>query len=495
MGPLKQFVYLIIVTVSLILMPVTANAYQVLTCQNDGTATPNTSLFDADKQTASGECAFYNDPAVLKHIFSLMICDFIYILNQIMDNMYCGINFYLYNMIGGLLTLYVTIYGAQILMGTAQLSTRDSLTRILKLSFVYVFSTQSAWGIGYTFRFFMAFITDASAAVMNVLATNVAATNDGVCNFDGLDPNNVMSMYSFLDYLVCHALLGPVSEANTKVQGFFLTMVFALPPMTMLFQWWIMTTLKTLVQTLVAFLKCLAAIAFLVALGPMFLGFYLFQSTAYVFENWLRYLIAFSVQIVLVLSIVVFWIMTLYQFVWFFNSLSDMIFPRVFTETVGADYNPEKTWGICPPKFDTSMTGMPLAYCEGRFDANPPPCEKVNGVMQCGNPTNPNWEVDNKKLIAPEKVINQGDFLYFIFYHIFTLLLISYCFSILLEKTDDIARSLAGPIGVPALVPGFGNSIGDSKNFKAPAFAGNSADGSRGAAKVGADFHQLVKKR
>lgn len=490
MRRLKRFILLVAATVSLVLTPVAANAYTLLECDGSGKVVTGTSLFDADPASDpashSGECQ-YSDQPVVEHVFSLVICDFVVILNQIMDGMYCGMHYYLVNIVAALLTLYVTIYGAQILMGTAQLATRDALVRLLKLSFVYVFATESAFGISYIFRFFMGFIADASTAVLNTLSSNVAAQSDGVCDFKGLDASNVMSMYNFLDYLVCHALIGPASTANSKVQGFFLAMIFALPPMTLLFLWWLRTTVMALVTTLVAFLKCLAVISFLVTLSPIFIGFFLFHSTAHIFENWLRYLIAFSVQIVIVLAIVVFWIMTINQYVIFFNQMSDLIFPYVPLQTVGSVYAPAHGWGICPPYYSTDpATGAPTAVCDydqygDIFDANPPVCDATT----CQPPANPNWADDNEMLIPPEKIVDQGEFLYFVFYHIFTLLLICYCFNILLQKSDDIARSLAGPVSAPSLLPGFGaGSIGNANSFEAPAGGATKA--------VAQDFHRML---
>ena len=129
--------------VALVFTPTAANAFALLQCDGNGSAIDGTTLFDADTTNHTGECVYSNQP-VVQHVFSTVICNFVIILNQIMDSMYCGMHYYLLGTISALLTLYVTVYGAQILMGTAQLSTRDALTRLLKLSFIYVFATQSA---------------------------------------------------------------------------------------------------------------------------------------------------------------------------------------------------------------------------------------------------------------------------------------------------------------------------------------------------------------
>ena len=481
--------------VALVFTPTAANAFALLQCDGNGSAIDGTTLFDADTTNHTGECVYSNQP-VVQHVFSTVICNFVIILNQIMDSMYCGMHYYLLGTISALLTLYVTVYGAQILMGTAQLSTRDALTRLLKLSFIYVFATQSAYGISLIFNFFMGFIADASAAVLNSLSDNVGAQSDGVCSFYGLDGSNVMTMYSFLDYLVCHAILGPASTANAKVQGLFLAMIFLLAPMTLMFQWWLMTTIKTMVLTLVAFLKAVAVIAFLVTLSPVFLGFFLFQSTAYIFENWLRYLIAFSVQVVIILAMVVFWVMTINQFVGFFNELSELIYPYDPVEIEGGVFRQATGWAICPPQYSIDATGEPTAACSSGFNAYAPnwcPIHSRCTPDEYNNTLERYWR-DQKKLLPPGAIIAQGEFLYYIFYHLITLLLISYAFSVLLNKSDEIATSLAGQSSAPALVPGWGNNIGNANSFKAPSLA-KAQPGDKGASKLATDFHKLVGKR
>jgi type IV secretory pathway VirB6-like protein len=529
MGNLRQWIALLVMAAGLALTPAAAHAFAPLECDATGRAVAGTSLFNADKAehiaNRRGVCQ-YEDLPPIQHIFSLVICRFVQILNIIMNDMYCGIHFYLNGIVKALLTLYLTVYGAQILMGTAQLSTRDSIIRMLKLCFVYVFAADSAWGISFIFRFFMGFIHDANMAVMNVLGGRIAPQNDGLCEYLGLDNDDVMSMYSYMDYLVCHSLVGPASEANTRVQGLMLALALTAAPVTLLFQWWVMTTLKTLVRTIVTFLKAFAGVAFLTTISPVFLGFFLFQSTAYLFENWLRYIIAFSVQIVITLSIVVFWILTIDHFVGFFNQLSDVIYPYTPAKTVGADTVPARGWGICPGKFGTDEDGLPTVVCMapkhssptpdttgyapppatcrngghgGAFDANPPECKTdastTPPTVTCKPPKNPHWYCDAMDVMPPVRIINQGEFLYFVCYHLFTLLLISYCFSVLLEKTSDIARSLSGTSSAPSLVPGFGNNLGNANGFKAPAFAGSDSPIGAATKNLGLDFHKMVSPR
>jgi len=113
----------------------------------------------------------------------------------------------------------------------------------------------------------------------------------------------------------------------------------------------------------------------------VFLGFFLFQSTAYLFENWLRSMISFSVQVVVVLAIIVFWIMSINQFVGFFNDLSKLIYPFEPIQVTAGVWSPSNGWGICDPIYGTdSNTGEPTAKCRSGFNAYPP-----TGVLNAVN--------------------------------------------------------------------------------------------------------------
>lgn len=489
---LRTHTLLLAAVISLILTPATAHAFTLLVCDGSGGVLTGT-LFNDDPGAVGSTCKYDGQP-ILEHVFSYIICNFTIILNQIMGWMYCGLQWALYDVVKIILIIYVGVYGAQMLIGTAQLSAKDGIIRMLKLGAVWTVTSNAAYGIYFIFNFFVSFIATASKAVINTLAFAVPVENDGICANAPLDGTDLLTLYDFLDYLVCHAMIGTASSGNAKVLGFFLAMMWTLPPVYATAVWWFTITFWTLVRTVIGFLKCLAAVAFLTTLSPIFLSCMLFKVTSYLFENWLRFMIAFSVQVVVVFGIIICWILIAYQFIGFFNDLSELIFPWVPTVIPGPVYNPATSWAICPPLYGTNVFGQPTAVCPAGFDANPPPCDDLGF---CFPPTNPNWELDQQKLIPPTEVINHGEFLYYLFFHFITLLLVTYAFSTLLEKADEIARSLAGPSNIPQLLPGFGNK--GFGNFKTPQtpkmFNTGTSNMGRSATAVAKNLHKMVGNR
>jgi|GEM_PF-5212693 len=490
---IRQYTFLVAAVVSLIFAPTAAHAFTLLQCNPaDGTVLTGT-LFNEDAGASGSSCKYSSEP-IIEHVFTQIICNFTIIVNQIMGQMYCGLQFALIDTIKILLIIYVAVYGAQMLIGTAQLNAKDGIIRLIKLGVVWSIASNAAYGISFIFEFFMSFIATASKAVINTLAFAVPVEDDGVCANIPVDGSDLLTLYDFLDYMVCHALVGPAASANTKVLGFFMAMIWTLFPMYTVAVWWFTTTFKTLVRTVIGFLKCLATIAFLVTLSPIFLSFMLFKVTSHLFENWLRFMIAFSVQVIIVFGIIVCWILVVYQFIGFFNDLSDLIFPYVPTNVPGPVYAPANGYAICPPIYGTNGYGEPTAVCPSGFDANPPPCDDM-GI--CSAPTNPNWEQHAKALIAPAEVINQAHFLYYVFFHLITLLLITYAFSVLLEKADEIAKSLAGPSNIPTLLPGFGqNGFGNFKSPQTPKmFSAGARDAGKSVGDVASRMGGLAGKR
>src|SRR6185503_16046519 len=76
---------------------------------------------------------------------------------------------------------------------------------------------------------------------------------------------------------------------------------------------------------------------------------------------------------------------------------------------------------------------------------------------------------DFVQLIPPPGIVNQADFLYFVTYHLITLMIIAYTFMALLKNSNRIARSLSASGHTPILSPGWGNtSIGRAIGHRTP---------------------------
>jgi len=442
---LKQYLLILVAALSLVFMPVAANAQVQLYCDGSG-GVGGGQFYYADSVNSQGACAYQG----VQHVFSQIICNFVLILDSVLGKVYCGIQYAITPILAALLTLYVVVFGAQILMGTAQLNSKEIVIRLLKIAGVWTLVTQSTWGIGMAFQFFAGAMNDGSRWVLNAVCTIPSLATSGMCpNVSG---GNVMSVYQYIDGIIYAAILGPFTTANDKVIGFFLVLMGIFPPIFAMAISWLVTTLTMLARTLISFLLCLSAIAFLIALSPIFISFMLFQSTNHLFEDWLKYLVAYSLQMTIVFAIIALWIIAMSLFGGFFNTLSNVIFPyQDLRVGEGGVMNPVNSWGICRYITSYSPPGNPASACVVGL-----PCMPSLRCNPAFNPLSPIPAIRNAAIIAPDQLLTAQDFLYFMSYNLFALIMIAYMFNVLLKNAPDIARQLSGPAAMPSLAGGFG---------------------------------------
>jgi len=419
----------------------------------------------------------------LKHITSTVICEFLLIVNQILVDVYNGIQVTMRPVVQAMLTLYIAIFGAQLLMGTARLQARDIIGRLIKIAAVWVFSTDLNYGVGIAFNFFLGIVTDAGQAII----TAAFSVNDQAIPVCGLavpkvsvgvnNPSNVMPLFGFFDALVDCAFVGPVGQANSKVIGFFLVVATIIPQMSMIFCAWALSTFIALARLVLSFLTSLAAIAFLIALAPIFLSLMLFQSTSYFFDNWIRYLIAYSVQIVLSFGVTVLWIVTLLNLVYFFNDLSNIIYPYHATQYAGNYANNTDSWAICDADYwidDNNQYHINQYHAECKAcKGSPLPCDQT---AYFADPTKISELIPPSSIISPDSDATstpvRTDFIQYVFTHLVTLLTLSYAFSILLQNVCDITNGIVGVTPMPKFLGGLGSEGGSNSIARQEALAG-----------------------
>jgi type IV secretory pathway VirB6-like protein len=490
---LKTSLLALIICVGLGAMPTPAHAaFQLLECDGAGNMVPGTSFFYAggsdnqgqveapDGTYGEGACQFQG----IRHIFSQVICDFVTILNTVLGTIYCGIQDALTETLSILLSVYLAVFGAQLLIGTAELNTKDVMMRLFKVTLVWTFATQSSWAINLIFYFAIGVMSDFTMWIVNAIPQVVVYEGDNttpiVCEMEPVVDGDMMPVFKFFDCMIYYIIAGAGQMANVKIIGFFTVMMVAFPPMSLLALWWVKKTFLSIVRSLISFLMALAALAFLISLTPIFFSLMLFQVTHHFFENWIRYILAYVIQVIIVFAVIVLWILIFIQFLGFFTQLSNLIFPYVPIDYAGPVVAPQEVWGICPPAYeDDPTTGAPMASCD-------------NPGFDPFSSTNPmNWEDDARQVLPPEKIINQDKFLYFVFYHLVSLIIITFAFGVLLENATKIAQSIAGPAPMPHFAGGFGTSNwgGVTGHHNMPRMAQPGGTDSR------AGFHSMVGRR
>lgn len=421
---LKHTLLLLIAFMSLIAMPLAANAasgFVQLSCNANGTVKEGQLFYAED---GGGACEYTG----IEHIFSQIICNFVTILNIVLGEVYCGMQYGLSTIISIVITLYVAVFGMQILMGTTQITAKEIVVRLFKIGVVAAFISQSAWGIGFAFRFFVGLITQGSVWALAGSPLAMAPTS-----------SDVMPAYAFIDNIIYSSVTGPFNDDNAKILGLFAAMAVALPPLFMMALYWLWITVTLLTRTLVSFMLSVSAVAFLISLSPIFLSFMLFQFTFHFFETWLRYMISFCLQIIVVFAIVGMWFTIMSHFIDFFSYLSKVTFYWGDIPKTGAMLDPHKVWGICPFSLGADGYGNPQLVCN-------------NASFNPKN--NPN---DRNEAIKPAQFAQFPEFVYIVVYNLMTLILVGYAFNNLMKKAPQIAVAIVGPDSAPMMIaPGWG---------------------------------------
>lgn len=435
---------------SLVLLPSIALASNdaTLTCTN-GQPTPGTVLYNTDPNDANSACYYTGE----KHIFSQVICNTISIVNDVLSNMYCSMQDALKNLLAIVITLYIAVFGVQILIGTTRLNAREIVTRLIKIAAVWVLVTESWAGIGIAFSFFLAAAGDGVAWVMSALP-NALATPPGQPPSFCHDPNaaattGVMAGFARLDELICDATVGPLTTANSKTIGIFLAMM-VIPPLWPVFglaAYWLWMNFVIMVRALISFLLAIVALAFLIALSPIFLSMMLFKVTFYMFENWLKYMTSFAVQVVIIFACIALWMLVTLNFVGFFNDLGDTVFYFQKVQMGSAVQNNSDTWGICPYDFSPTKPGstqqdfadyMPYVKCKPTF--NPRTDDPIPASAFLLNKEDANGDPVDSTL-----------YIFYVIYHLIVLIIIAYAFQALMQSAPSIAVQLSGPQYVPMI--------------------------------------------
>lgn len=393
--------------------------------------------------TASGD--IYSTSTVcgtswgLQNIFSRIFCDFVVIINQVLGDIFCAIQDTIQDTIGAVITLYIAVFGAQLLMGNVQMTSKEIMVRLLKIAGVWSFITQTYYSIGLAFTFFVQFALWGVKWFWAALDVNPTLTNPN--NITTGTTGSLMDIFQFFDQLIYQAVIGPFTTANSAVIGFFFVMWYLVPSLFGLAAYWLLLNLTILIRAILTFLIAIAALAFLLALSPIFLSFMLFSVTYQFFENWLKFMMSYSLQVLVVFCIVGMWLAAVYAFIGFFDELSAVVFPynSLWVESA-PESDPVNTWGICPVTFTQDPLLGPKAACT------------TTGFNPITNPA------DRKAMIPASRIAQQGEFVYYIVFRLITLIIISFAFDALVRQAPYMAKSLAGPEYVPILGQGYGFS-------------------------------------
>lgn len=209
-----------------------------------------------------------------KQMFAKMTCD----PSSGLDVSSCS---HFFNYIRAMLTLYIVLFGLMFLLGMVEITVEDLVIRVVKISIV------AGLMDGSTFIFFQNYVFDFVLGMSDELIADIT----GVKNFS--PSTGMYNPFMFMDEVMSRIFFSPLFVAQllaTFSMGIYGVFYFIIIVIGIVI--FVIAALRSLAIYVMAF----TAIALLIGIGPLFLTFMLFNRTYYLFENWSRMLIRYSLE-------------------------------------------------------------------------------------------------------------------------------------------------------------------------------------------------------
>lgn len=437
--------------------------FKMVGCNSSGGVTEG-GLFPTEKL---GETTCDKPTGENPRIFSLIVCNYIGILNDTLSAVYCALQFHLLPVLKVVLTLYIVAFGAQVLIGKSQFAGGDIAIHLLKIGGIWAFSSISTLAIGLLYNLFIGFTVQSIDWVLSIIDMG------GAKFFTQLTPvtdNSLGGIFGQIDDRL-YAIVGGVKELLTpsgatpethgglfsdkgKLLIFFLLLSFVCPPLFVMVMSLFWMTISIFARTVISFLMGISAVAFLIALSPIFLSFVLFKTTISLFENWLKYMVSYTLQPMITFAILALWLSISSQFMGFISDLSSVLTHTTVWKDEGAVQSPLDSIGFCKLNYEPTILDSSGAVIT---DSVP--------RIACLDKTVLDDTSRHNELIPPGKMLEEKKFIYFLTYHLITMLIISYAFSAILKASSEIARNLAGSQTTVPLGSGFASGSSGIGSF------------------------------
>ena len=367
----------------------------------------------------------------IESIFSDILGNFIDTLNTVKTTLLSRFKSGMTGPIKAAATLYILLYGLEVIVAPSQLNAKEALGRMAKVSIVVslVLGT-GTFDLGTkAYNFFM----DLALGVPTSFMSSLNGGNHVMPSLSSMGgtPNALKSIFGDLDGIIKDMIEKQefLGMSFKKLAGIGLVIAAAVPQVGGALFTLAKDMFMILANALLGILLSVAAITFLIAIGPLFIGFALFQITEGLFQSWLKNLVSYSLQILFVFAALALWGKVISDYAQFIDQLDKAVdqYATVYGPSA-AVASPTNTWGI---KKGTTTDGK-------TYNAN----------------------AGAGASIAPNNAAKGGkDFIVFVFYNITALTALTYGFSALMKSAPSIAKGISG--GDAGRGDNPGNGLGD----------------------------------
>lgn len=240
------------------------------------------------------------------------------------------------NYIRILLTLYIIFLGVGYLTGFLDLSSQELIVRVFKMAIVIQLVTaDSSWSFfyNYFFKFFQQGIGEITGIIFGDAIVNTKITIPGIpaessCAFQNLSGFATFDkvIKELLSYETSRKMMTLLAwKGGGYVGGAILLGIMYIMIALVLF---------VLLKSVMIYLMCYLTISLLIILAPLFIPFILFKLTRHWFDGWLKNLVSYFIQPIIILTFAFFLVQIfMYQlhylfgyracFKWWFTFIDD----------------------------------------------------------------------------------------------------------------------------------------------------------------------------
>ncbi len=198
-----------------------------------------------------------------------------------------------------LLVLYITIFGLASLMGVIEMNQKEIYSRVIKISVVIFFVNPDSW---YFYReIVVGFFKDGMEVIIDIITdialNDIDTENNPIALAQAASstPGSEGSRFAYVDALLRTLLSDNVTK---KIWGLFFADIFGLLYIAAIYAL-ILYFLYTMLIAAAVYAITLMKLIFALSLGPIFISFALFKQTNEYFKNWISFMGARSIEIII----------------------------------------------------------------------------------------------------------------------------------------------------------------------------------------------------
>lgn len=316
----------------------------------------------------------------LMGVFANVICRIENLFGTILGLVYCAVQSAIVEPLLALFTLYVTVYGAMVILGMVGHTFAEAITRVMKIALVSAIALNADIAIGVGYKFYISAAQTSVGVIFDVFDTEGGggiyeenpAMQEMIAGGYMASPNHadesqrLRSGEHWLEGIdaTVHKILGFFVEGGV---GFIIVLaglfVF-MPPLFIIVIYLILSIFKAFAQAIIGYLLALLGITFLFTVAPIFVSFALFRVTAGWFEVWLKYLASFTLQLMIVFTF--FMLMLMIDLVTFFQNIGLMVRQYQHIFSFGFLHIPVNVYTLCRVKREGGNPDGEIIYY--RFD-------------------------------------------------------------------------------------------------------------------------------